>query len=76
MVRNEDDFRIRSGKVRDRGGGQITERRIGSAGDARPTSSMRFNGRSGTLAAIRTGTPTPGRAAAGSTRAAGARSDP
>jgi type IV secretory pathway VirD2 relaxase len=31
MARNEDDFRIRPGKVRDRGGGQITERRIGAA---------------------------------------------
>jgi type IV secretory pathway VirD2 relaxase len=37
MARNEDDFRIRPGKVRDRGGGQITERRIG-AGRGRPTS--------------------------------------
>src|ERR1700738_841035 len=31
MARNEDDFRIRPGKVRDRGGGQITGRRIGAA---------------------------------------------
>jgi type IV secretory pathway VirD2 relaxase len=31
MARDEDDFRIRPGKVRDRGGGQITERRIGAA---------------------------------------------
>ena len=31
MARNEDDFRIRPGKVRDRGGGQITARRIGAA---------------------------------------------
>jgi type IV secretory pathway VirD2 relaxase len=31
MARNEDDFRIRPGKVRDRGGGQIAERRIGAA---------------------------------------------
>src|ERR1700676_2134123 len=30
MARNEDDFRIRPGKVRDRGDGQIAERRIGS----------------------------------------------
>src|SRR5437868_12686184 len=37
MARNEDDFRIRPGKVRDRGGGQITERRIGAA-RGRPTS--------------------------------------
>src|SRR5713101_357447 len=37
MARNEDDFRIRPGKVRDRGGGQITERRIGAA-RAGPTS--------------------------------------
>src|SRR5258707_4731681 len=36
MARNEDDFRIRPGKVRDRGGGQITERRIGAA-RGRPT---------------------------------------
>jgi type IV secretory pathway VirD2 relaxase len=31
MARNEDDFRIRPGKVRDRGGGQVTPRRIGLA---------------------------------------------
>src|SRR5882762_1211465 len=31
MARNEDDFRIRPGKVRDRGGGQETARRIGTA---------------------------------------------
>src|SRR3979411_967349 len=31
MARDEDDFRIRPGKVRDRGGGQITSRRIGAA---------------------------------------------
>src|ERR1700726_5201665 len=37
MVRNEDDFRIRPGKVRDRGGGQETGRRIGAA-RGRPTS--------------------------------------
>src|SRR5229473_1699510 len=37
MARNEDDFRIRPGKVRDRGDGQITERRIGAA-RGRPTS--------------------------------------
>ena len=37
MARNEDDFRIRPGKVRDRGGRQITERRIGAA-RGRPTS--------------------------------------
>jgi type IV secretory pathway VirD2 relaxase len=37
MARNEDDFRIRPGKVRDRGGGQTTERRIGAA-RGRPTS--------------------------------------
>jgi type IV secretory pathway VirD2 relaxase len=37
MARNEDDFRIRPGKVRDRGGGQITGRRIGAA-RGRPTS--------------------------------------
>src|ERR1700730_2445717 len=37
MARNEDDFRIRPGKVRDRGGGQITKRRIGST-RGRPTS--------------------------------------
>src|SRR6202521_3266471 len=37
MARNEDDFRIRPGKVLDRGGGQITERRIGAA-RGRPTS--------------------------------------
>ena len=37
MARNEDDFRIRPGKVRDRGGGQITARRIGAA-RGRPTS--------------------------------------
>jgi type IV secretory pathway VirD2 relaxase len=37
MARNEDDFRIRLGKVRDRDGGQITERRIGPA-RGRPTS--------------------------------------
>jgi hypothetical protein len=30
MARNEDDFRIRPGRVRDRGGGQETARRIGS----------------------------------------------
>src|SRR5450631_1887155 len=41
--------------------------------DARPASSVRSNGRSGALAAIRTGTPAPGREAAGSTRGAGAR---
>ena len=32
MARNEDDFRIRPGKVRDRGGGRATERRIGGMG--------------------------------------------
>src|SRR6195256_4413190 len=37
MARNEDDFRIRPGKVRDRGGGQITDHRIGAA-RGRPTS--------------------------------------
>src|SRR5450432_2026305 len=37
MARNEDDFRIRPGKVRDRGGGQETARRIGAA-RGRPTS--------------------------------------
>src|SRR4030081_3180790 len=37
MARNEDDFRIRPGKVRDRGGGQITGRRIGAT-RGRPTS--------------------------------------
>src|SRR6202158_2955829 len=37
MARNEDDFRIRPGKVRDRGGGQIAGRRIGAA-RGRPTS--------------------------------------
>jgi hypothetical protein len=37
MARNEDDFRIRPGKVRDRGGGQRAERRIGAA-RGRPTS--------------------------------------
>jgi Protein of unknown function (DUF3363) len=31
MARNEDDFRIRPGKVRDRGDGQETARRIGAA---------------------------------------------
>jgi hypothetical protein len=31
MARNEDDFRIRPGRVRDRGGGQISERRTGAA---------------------------------------------
>src|SRR3984893_2877396 len=37
MARNEDDFGIRPGKVRDHGGGQIASRRIGSA-RGRPTS--------------------------------------
>jgi len=37
MARDEDDFRIRPGKVRDRGGGQSTARRIGGA-RGRPTS--------------------------------------
>src|SRR5450631_833812 len=37
MARNEDDFRIRPGKARDHGGGQITERRFGAA-RGRPTS--------------------------------------
>ena len=37
MARNEDDFRIRPGKVRDRGGGRETVRRIGAA-RGRPTS--------------------------------------
>ena len=37
MARNEDDFRIRPGKVRDRSGGQITGRRMG-APRGRPTS--------------------------------------
>ncbi len=37
MTRDEDDFRIRLGKVRDRGGGQATARRIGAA-RGRPTS--------------------------------------
>jgi hypothetical protein len=37
MARNEDDFRIRPGKVRDRGGRQETERRLGAA-RGRPTS--------------------------------------
>src|SRR5580704_1073690 len=37
MANNEDDFRIRPGKVRDRGGGQIAGRRIG-APRGRPTS--------------------------------------
>jgi hypothetical protein len=37
MARNEDDFRIRPGKVRDRGGGRATTRRIGAA-RGRPTS--------------------------------------
>jgi type IV secretory pathway VirD2 relaxase len=37
MARNEDDFRVRPGKVRDRGGGQIVRRGIG-ADRGRPTS--------------------------------------
>jgi hypothetical protein len=37
MARDEDDFRIRPGKVRDRGGGQVTPRRTGAA-RGRPTS--------------------------------------
>jgi type IV secretory pathway VirD2 relaxase len=37
VARNEDDFRIRPGKVRDRAGGQITGRRTGAA-RGRPTS--------------------------------------
>jgi type IV secretory pathway VirD2 relaxase len=37
MARNEDDFRIRPGKVRDRGGGQTAGRRTGVA-RGRPTS--------------------------------------
>ena len=37
MARNEDDFRIRPGKVRDRGGGQQAGRRIVTA-RGRPTS--------------------------------------
>jgi hypothetical protein len=37
MARNEDDFRIRPGRVRDRGGGQETLRRIGAT-RGRPTS--------------------------------------
>src|SRR6202795_3651083 len=37
MARNEDDFRVRPGKVRNRGGGQETARRIGAA-RGRPTS--------------------------------------
>src|SRR6202047_4825780 len=37
MARNEDDFRIRPGKVRNRGSGQETARRIGAA-RGRPTS--------------------------------------
>src|ERR1700738_1132993 len=37
MARNEDDFRIHPGKVRDRGGGRETARRIGAA-RGRPTS--------------------------------------
>src|SRR3982075_1834331 len=37
MARNEDDFRIRPGKVHERGGGQITARRFGAA-RRRPTS--------------------------------------
>jgi type IV secretory pathway VirD2 relaxase len=37
MARDEDDFRIRPGKVRDRGGGRATARRIGAA-RRRPTS--------------------------------------
>jgi hypothetical protein len=37
MARNEDDFRIHAGKVRDRSGGQETARRIGAA-QGRPTS--------------------------------------
>ena len=37
MARDEDDFRIRPGKVRDRGGGRATARRIGAA-RGRPTS--------------------------------------
>src|ERR1700716_211224 len=37
MACNKDDFRIRPGKVHDRGGGQITARRFGAA-RRRPTS--------------------------------------
>jgi type IV secretory pathway VirD2 relaxase len=37
MARDEDDFRIRPGKVRDRGGGRATARRIGAV-RGRPTS--------------------------------------
>jgi type IV secretory pathway VirD2 relaxase len=37
MARNEDDFRIRPGKISDRGGGQIAQRQIGAA-RGRPTS--------------------------------------
>jgi hypothetical protein len=37
MARNEDDFRIRPGRVRNRGGGQQAGRRIGAT-RGRPTS--------------------------------------
>lgn len=37
MAHDEDDFRIRHGRVRDRGGGRVTARRIGAA-RGRPTS--------------------------------------
>jgi type IV secretory pathway VirD2 relaxase len=39
MARDEDNFRIRPGKVRDRGGGQVTARRIGGM-RRRPASFM------------------------------------
>jgi hypothetical protein len=51
-------------------GGQPRAESVGSA-DTRPASSVRSIARFGAPAAIRTGTPTPGREAAGSTRGAG-----
>ena len=72
MARDEDDFRIRPGKVRDRGGGQETARRIGAA-RGRPTS---FVGEVHRAIRRAGGNPTarvePGREAAGSMRGAGA----
>ena len=73
MARNEDDFRIRPGKVGDRGGGRATARAIGAA-CGRPAG---FVGE--VHWAIRsaggnpTGTPAMGREAADSMRGAGAR---
>ena len=73
MAHDEDSFRIRPGKVRDRGGARIRAGRIGGARGGPTASSAKFNRRSGAPEVTPIGYPGPSCEAAGSTPGAGAR---